>query len=486
MASVFKRKYTKVVDGKRVKKQSKKYYTRLTDADGIKRTIPLFRDKTASQQRAAQLQKEIELARAGVIDRFKEHRKRPLAEHLEDFKQSLLAKCNTEKHANQTVYRIKRIFQGCKFANWNDIQPSKVQSYLAGLRSAKDSISAKTFNYYLKASKQFCKWMVQDRRAGESPLEHLQTVKSTDDERRQRRALEPDEVRRLLDAAKATPQRFGMTGYQRAILYRLAVETGLRASELHSLKVSSFDFTECTVTVEAAYSKNRKQSQLPLRQDTVVELQGCLAGKLPTAKAFNLPDKTAKMLRADLVNAGIDYIDDSGRIVDFHSLRHTCGSFLAASGVHPKVAQSIMRHRDINLTMSRYTHVLRGQESEAVANLPDLSLPSSKRQKAVATGTDGRAVDVIQNTRKELTPKSTPTAFSGFNQSATVGNQQSNIKENGNDGNCLDNSKLDIERDDLSLAVIGKKETRPAGLEPATFGFEVLSCLHNSLLRKGL
>jgi len=79
MASVFKRKYTKVVDGKRVKKQSQKYYTRLTDADGIKRTMPLFTDRTASEQQAAQLQKGIELAKAGVVDRFKEHRKRPLA-----------------------------------------------------------------------------------------------------------------------------------------------------------------------------------------------------------------------------------------------------------------------------------------------------------------------------------------------------------------------------------------------------------------------
>ena len=50
--------------------------------------------------------------------------------------------------------------------------------------------------------------------------------------------------------------------------------------------------------------------------------------------------------------------------------------------------QSIMRHSDINLTMSRYTHLFRGQESEAIAKLPDLSLPSKKKQSAVATGTD--------------------------------------------------------------------------------------------------
>ena len=43
--------------------------------------------------------------------------------------------------------------------------------------------------------------------------------------------------------------------------------------------------------------------------------------------------------------------------------------------------------------MSRYTHIFRGQESEAVAGLPDLSLPSKESQSAKATGTD----DTIQD-----------------------------------------------------------------------------------------
>jgi len=62
-----------------------------------------------------------------------------------------------------------------------------------------------------------------------------------------------------------------------------------------------------------------------------------------------------------------------GRYVDFHSLRHTTGTLLAASGVHPKVAQTLMRHSDINLTLSLYTHTLTGQEVKAVESLPDFS-----------------------------------------------------------------------------------------------------------------
>ena len=45
-----------------------------------------------------------------------------------------------------------------------------------------------------------------------------------------------------------------------------------------------------------------------------------------------------------------------------------------------------MRHGDINLTMSLYTHTLRGQEADAVNRLPGFSRPSS--QSRTKTGTD--------------------------------------------------------------------------------------------------
>jgi len=81
------------------------------------------------------------------------------------------------------------------------------------------------------------------------------------------------------------------------------------------------------------------------------------------------------------------YVDAAGRFCDFHALRHTAGSLLAASGVHPKVAQSIMRHSTIDLTMSRYSHVFAGQEADAVAGLPDLSAAPAS-QAIRRTGTD--------------------------------------------------------------------------------------------------
>jgi integrase len=166
------------------------------------------------------------------------------------------------------------------------------------------------------------------------------------------------ELRRLLDAARTGPERSGMCGEDRALLYWLAVETGLRAGELRSLTPESFalDGDPPTVTVEAAYSKHRREDTLPLRPALVVALRHFLARKLPSVPLFKIPadrKRAARMFQADLAAAGIAYRDESGQVADFHALRHTFITNLANGGVHPKTAQSLARHCTISLTMDR-------------------------------------------------------------------------------------------------------------------------------------
>lgn len=390
MASVYKRKRYTIRNGRKVKLLSKCWYIKYRDADGEKQVVKGYTDKEATRQMAARLEKEAALTSEGMVDRYKEHRTKPLMDHLEDFRQSLLAKGDTARYVGKTVMRAGQIIAGCKFGVWDDIAASKVEIFLKGLRDGNKKISTQTSNYYLQAIKQFCTWMVDDQRANTYPIRHLKRLNTRTDRRHDRRGLELDEMKRLLEATAKAPTRFGMTGPERAMLYRMAVETGLRANELRTLKVSSFDLEGCMVTVQAAYSKNRKEATLPLRPGTAAELRTFFANKLPAAQAFAVPRRTADMFKADLAATGeedesertvkeaIPYVDEAGRYVDFHALRHTCGTWLAACGVHPKVMQQIMRHCDINLTM-RYTHVLTGQQAQAVSSLPDLSLGQSAK-----------------------------------------------------------------------------------------------------------
>jgi hypothetical protein len=95
------------------------------------------------------------------------------------------------------------------------------------------------------------------------------------------------------------------------------------------------------------------------------------------------------MLRVDLEAASVPYLDDAGRVADFHALRHSYISLLTQQGVHPKLAQGLARHSDIRLTMQAYTHVQLHDLSGAVQNLPAL-LPSTP-QILAATGTEAFA-----------------------------------------------------------------------------------------------
>ena len=347
-----------------------------------------YRDRLSSKSELLQFVRDNpkireKLIKYGVLDEKNITVLKPLAQHVEDFCYSLEQTDITDKRVKAVRAKLKQITESCGFKTWESIKAEAVQSYLTKLRNGK-GISHRTHNVYLQTLKQFCHWMVQSRRTSESPIQYLKSLNVETDRRRIRRALSIEECRRLLNATEQAETRFGMTGPQRALLYQLAIETGLRANELRSLTVDSFDFKNNTVTVKAGYSKHRKPDTLPLKPETAAMLKQVFVNKLPNTKAFSLTTtKTAKMLRADLAKAKIDYIDDSGRYLDFHSLRHTTGTLLALSGAHPKEAQDLMRHSNINLTMTIYTHTVLEQQAKTVARLPDIS-PSTKKQKEVA------------------------------------------------------------------------------------------------------
>jgi len=218
-------------------------------------------------------------------------------------------------------------------------------------------------------------------KASKSPIAYLKGLNVETDRRHDRRALTTEEVKKLLETAQKGPFHHKMSGPERRLLYLLALETGLRWSELYSLTKTSFnlDHDPPTIKVKASFSKRKREDILPLRPLMAIELRIYLARKMPASKAFPMwKNGGFKMLREDIEAAEIPYVDEQGRYADFHSLRHTFLSNLANSGVHPKVAQSLARHSDINMTLSRYTHTVVESQSKAVNALPDFSFLEKK------------------------------------------------------------------------------------------------------------
>ena len=406
--------------------------------------------------------------RWGLLDGQRAHAGKSLPEHLEDWRQNIIARGRTQSYADSQHYRVSSIFTAAGFNYFTDISGSKLQLEISKLKTtvkARDEngklidkvtgeTSQTTKNYYLKGCQAFCRWLVKDGRASRNPLEQLEAAKA---QRQKRAALEPDELRTLLAYTETADVSYGLTGHQRTMLYIFACESGFRASEIKALKVSDFDFKRQIVTLSGTNTKNGLDAEIPLRISTAEKLRAFFSDKLPQGRAFKLPYLTnmARMFRKDLADAGIEIEADRGK-VEFHGTRYTFGTMLAAAGVHPKAAQKLMRHSDINLTMSLYTHTLRGQEAAAINSMPDFdSLPESQKQ--VKTGTDNKPVETGQNLLPVVLPKSDD--LSGF--SAT--NLDAKASQGGSDTSPVSEPKSGNSSEKQGFSELG-----PVGFEPTT------------------
>jgi site-specific recombinase XerD len=367
--------------------------------------VRLFTDAVASQQRLAELVRKSEFESVGIVDRFVEHRKRPLTEHLDDFRAFLKSRDNTSAYADKTMRRVRAVIDGCGFERIDKVQASAVVEWLANQRSAGE-FSITTSNYYLRDTKAFFRWCVRDRRATDNPLAHLSPLNSNVEQHRERRTLAPDEFFAVIEATRTGPVRIRLSGYDRVMLYLVAAYTGFRASELASVTPKSFNLEADppTLTVRATHSKRRRTDVQPLRADLAELLGDYLQGKSPADLVWpgswwrdgaamiqaDMQAATAMLHATDPEHPGIPSVDDDGRVFDFHGLRHQFISNLATAGVHPKAAQMLARHSTITLTMDRYTHLGLVDQTAALDKLPSLPSQGGNAHQAMkATGTDG-------------------------------------------------------------------------------------------------
>jgi integrase/recombinase XerD len=296
-----------------------------------------------------------------------------IADELREFRGHLIAKGTSETHIELVVRRASRAL--ASWTRWTDITTDTLQARIFDLKT-RDNLSHQTFNFYLAAVNQFGRWMVRTRRASENPAELLSKLNVAVDRRHDRRALNLGEIRALLMAARNGVTRGGITGPERELFYRVALETGLRVNEIRSLTVGSFDLKadHPSVLVSAAYAKGNRKDQIPIPRALAATFAAYFGDRKLEEKALPLPsaNSVTKYLKKDLMAAGVAYRDDKGEFADLHALRHSYITNLANAGVAPKVVQLLARHSTIRLTMDRYTHVGSKAMLDAVATLPDL------------------------------------------------------------------------------------------------------------------
>jgi integrase len=321
-------------------------------------------DKKAADALAAKLESDAMLRREGVIDPradgFAEGARRPLAEHVEAFAKYLRDKGDSEKHALDRERQLTLLFDAMRAKTAADLFPARVQSAITLMR-AQRNCSLRTLNKHLIAVKSLTRWLVREGLLPSDPLVGLRHFKEDADRRHVRRALTALEVAALLRAAESGRESLRLSGPDRAMLYRIALGTGFRASEIAPLTPEDFDLdaTPPTITVEGGYTKNRKTAVQPIRRDLAALLAPWIAGKVPGKPVFAVNDlrqNTARWMRKDLAAAGIRYVNEDGEIADFHALRHTYVTEVVRAGATVKEAQTLARHSAPEVTFRVYAH----------------------------------------------------------------------------------------------------------------------------------
>ncbi len=378
------------------------------------------------------------------------HAARSIAEHVADYLAFLKVKIIrgrrlSESHRYNVDKQLNRLINECGFKRIGDVTRQTVTKWLSDETDRSDK-APRTVLKYRMTLMAFCKWALREGRIVSNPLVALPGV-AVDEDRRKRRPLAIDEIVAVLEVARMRPlrdallirrgarkgqeiahvshterNRLAQLGRERALIYKTLIYTGLRKNELASLTLADvhLDCERPFLALAARNAKSGKGASIPLRADLVQELREHLEEKLTRRRGemfkngrtemplalpggmtlFNVPQGLVRIFDRDLVAAGlahevvdpqtgkkrIDKTDADGRTLDVHCLRHTFATLLSKAGVVPRMAQELMRHSDIRLTMNVYTHLQLVDTASAVELLPRIGLMQREADHNVAAG----------------------------------------------------------------------------------------------------
>lgn len=316
-------------------------------------------DKKVAEKMLAEIVAERERERAGIIapKLQRDSATRPLAEHLYDYAADLTALGRGFTHVRDTTKRAAKLAEECGWKVLGDISANGFVAW----RSQQTRYSAKTLNEYLNSSRAVLNWMVKQGRIPDNPLKHIAHADVRGKQQR-RRAFTDDELNRLLAVAPPSIR----------LLYLAAAFTGLRIGELRQVVWGdlNLDSTRPHIRVRASTTKNRKEAVLPIHPQLLDELKALRpADREQNDLVFHQHAHVYRRIRIDMREARIKRLDSMGRKLDFHALRYTFATKLAASGVSQRLAQELLRHSDPRLTANIYTDVTQLPTFEAVNGL---------------------------------------------------------------------------------------------------------------------
>ena len=366
-----------------------------------RKRVSLGKDKRLALIRCGELLKQElhkkEFGDLGLIDPFKEAEKTSILEYLDQYHAHLNTRFSAA-HANEQQSKIQKVIKLTKAVYLPAVTQPKLLSALNKLTSDK-GLAAQTYNHYVAAIKAFFNFI--DNELGALRVNPIKAIKKRNINDASlihpRRAFTPEEGDYLVNATKGFTHhpREAVSPLDRSFLYRLALQTGLRAKELSCLQPEDFDLTKHSLTIQAAYAKGKRTDVLPISESLANTLVPWLKTKTPKTKlwagAYHR-GQLGKQLKKDMARARKLYIaqasteeetkkrladdflrwqDSSGLFADFHSQRATFITTLAGLTPNIKEVQQLARHQNA-LTTMRYIKTTPAALANLISRMPDV------------------------------------------------------------------------------------------------------------------
>lgn len=229
-----------------------------------------------------------------------------------------------------------------------------VRSFIRGLSAA--GLSAASISRKLTSVRIFYGFLTTDLKLEQDPTANVELPKRS---RGLPRVLIPEDVARIIDAAKQNPDRF-WAARARAMLETM-YGSGLRASELLGLRLADVSMEEGFVRVMGKRSKERVvpigRLALDAIRDYLNTARSHYLGKQISDYLF-LNRRGRPLSRMGLHNILKHCVAASGikKPVTPHTLRHSFATHLLEGGADLRSVQEMLGHADIATTQV-YVHL---------------------------------------------------------------------------------------------------------------------------------
>ncbi|EDP75360.1 site-specific integrase [Hydrogenivirga sp. 128-5-R1-1] len=269
-----------------------------------------------------------------------------------------------EKSKEENIRRARRLEEFFGSRKLSQISTFLVESYKK--KRLEEGVKPQTINMELNILGSILR---RAKEAGlfDGELPKIEKFRNADRERL--RFLSEREAQRLISAC---PEWF-----KPVVIF--ALNTGLRAGEIFSLRWEDVDFERGVITVREASSKSGKVRKLPMNATVKKLLQGLERkehGYIFTNR-FGLPykyeDKTyRRVFKTACEKAGI-------KDFRFHDLRHTFASWVAMNSKDIYAVQNLLGHSSPSVT-KRYAHLTDDYLRSVVESVPNFGSSSASEK----------------------------------------------------------------------------------------------------------